>query len=381
MGRIPVGGGTAFDRLVGTERILLAQAGGREDFSRPRTCRSRSTISRRSAASVRGRDAARHPARRPRVLHGAAAGAAHDCEERRFGQWESRLVGLRRRRAHSPAFRKLLADGLTRTLVGGRAPRSAPVPAATSCSRSCSTSRVRADAPTACSTAPRATSGSARGCAPARAGRRRAARRAGRGHRLRAGGASRRPRWRGRRCTPTTTWRRCRSSGCGRCYAALRAAEPRLNGLDRLATRWMNGIMFYLDEDVPLVRGPRDLHRLAVGADVDLPGQFWRDVDLRAWRRACRRDLLGRRLRLGDAGAAARQGRLGVHEGGNRRGGLGAAARPISTTALDASTASPGSWTRHRVPEPVGRDQRRAAAGQHAGSWAHRPDAMTGSRT
>ena len=25
----------------------------------------------------------------------------------------------------------------------------------------------------------------------------------------------------------------------------LRAAEPRLNGLDRLVTRWMNGILFY----------------------------------------------------------------------------------------------------------------------------------------
>src|SRR5512133_68919 len=35
MRRIPVGGGTAFDRLVGTELILLAQAGGGEDFLTP----------------------------------------------------------------------------------------------------------------------------------------------------------------------------------------------------------------------------------------------------------------------------------------------------------------------------------------------------------
>ena len=38
---------------------------------------------------------------------------------------------------------------------------------------------------------------------------------------------------------------RSRSCGCspGR---TLRAAEPRLNGLDTLVTRWMNGVMFYL---------------------------------------------------------------------------------------------------------------------------------------
>ena len=31
---------------------------------------------------------------------------------------------------------------------------------------------------------------------------------------------------------------------------ALRAAEPRLSGLKRLITRWMNGVIFYLDNDV-----------------------------------------------------------------------------------------------------------------------------------
>ena len=36
---------------------------------------------------------------------------------------------------------------------------------------------------------------------------------------------------------------------------ALRAAEPRLGALPRLVVRWMNGIMFYLDRDLPLVHG------------------------------------------------------------------------------------------------------------------------------
>ena len=39
----------------------------------------------------------------------------------------------------------------------------------------------------------------------------------------------------------------------------------------RLRTRWMNGIMFYLHHDVPCGRGPHDLQRLRLGADLDLP--------------------------------------------------------------------------------------------------------------
>jgi uncharacterized protein with NAD-binding domain and iron-sulfur cluster len=35
----------------------------------------------------------------------------------------------------------------------------------------------------------------------------------------------------------------------------LKLAEPRLAGLHHLRTRWMNGIMFYLADDVPLVHG------------------------------------------------------------------------------------------------------------------------------
>jgi hypothetical protein len=59
----------------------------------------------------------------------------------------------------------------------------------------------------------------------------------------------------------------------------LRAAEPRLNGLDRLVTRWMNGILFYLREDLPLERG----HTIYVDSEWALTSisqrQFWRGVD------------------------------------------------------------------------------------------------------
>ena len=78
----------------------------------------------------------------------------------------------------------------------------------------------------------------------------------------------------------------------------LRAAEPRLNGLDRLVTRWMNGIMFYLASDLPLVHG----HAIYLDSEWALTSisqrQFWRDfdyeiggvlsIDISEWQRAGR---------------------------------------------------------------------------------------------
>jgi uncharacterized protein with NAD-binding domain and iron-sulfur cluster len=61
---------------------------------------------------------------------------------------------------------------------------------------------------------------------------------------------------------------------------ALRAAEPRLARLPRLVVRWMNGVMFYLDRDVPLQRG----HAIFIDSEWALTAisqaQFWPDVDL-----------------------------------------------------------------------------------------------------
>ena len=60
----------------------------------------------------------------------------------------------------------------------------------------------------------------------------------------------------------------------------LRRLEPRLAALDRLVTRWMNGVLFYLDTDVPLVHG----HTIYIDSEWALTSisqaQFWRDVDL-----------------------------------------------------------------------------------------------------
>ena len=60
----------------------------------------------------------------------------------------------------------------------------------------------------------------------------------------------------------------------------LRPLEPRLEALDRLVTRWMNGVLFYLDTDVPVVHG----HTIYIDSEWALTSisqaQFWRRVDV-----------------------------------------------------------------------------------------------------
>ena len=60
----------------------------------------------------------------------------------------------------------------------------------------------------------------------------------------------------------------------------IKESEPRLAGLHRLRTRWMNGIMFYLDRDVPLVHG----HTLFIDSQWALTSisqaQFWPGFEL-----------------------------------------------------------------------------------------------------
>lgn len=60
----------------------------------------------------------------------------------------------------------------------------------------------------------------------------------------------------------------------------IREAAPSMADIGRLQTAWMNGIMFYLDEDVPITHG----HVIYQGAPWALTSvsqnQFWEDVDL-----------------------------------------------------------------------------------------------------
>lgn len=63
---------------------------------------------------------------------------------------------------------------------------------------------------------------------------------------------------------------------------ALKAESPTLRALDGLVVRWMNGIMFYLRQDVPLVHG----HSIFIDSRWALTSisqrQFWPSVNLRS---------------------------------------------------------------------------------------------------
>lgn len=60
----------------------------------------------------------------------------------------------------------------------------------------------------------------------------------------------------------------------------LKRAAPSLSNLDKLQTRWMNGIQFYLSEDVPMTHG----HVIYLDSPWALTSisqrQFWKDIDL-----------------------------------------------------------------------------------------------------
>ena len=157
----------------------------------------------------------------------------------------------------------------------------------------------------------------------------------------------------------------------------LRAAEPRLKRLDKLVTRWMNGVMFYLDEDVPVVHG----HAIYIDSEWALTSisqrQFWRgfdfaqtgdgrvegilSVDVSDWSTPSRR--LGKIAmqcthdEVLDEVWAQLTDHLEDLDDGN-----------VVRAFLDPAI---------EFPNPTRGRQPRAAAGQHRGSWADRPDAVT----
>ena len=354
MARIPHGGGSAADHLVPATRILLAQAGGRDELVA--AARAPSSLD-DLAVLVRfawefGAGAGIPPPELALFVERLLT-LLTSCDERRLDQWERSswwdYIGAPRR---SAAFQKFLADGLTRTLVAARAREiSARTGGLILCQLLFDLTRAggRADrvldAPT-----------SEAWIDPWVAHLRTL------GVTFRGGCEVAGIECDGRRIRGVTVQG---AAGPERIVAdhyvaalpverlrlllspTLRAAEPRLAALPRLVVRWMNGVMFYLDRDVRAPARARDLHRLRVGADGDLAGAVLARRRPRAARRRARRgDPLGRRLGVGAARTAHGQGRDGVHARGDPRGGLGAARRPHRRRlARRSATCSPGSST------------------------------------
>jgi uncharacterized protein with NAD-binding domain and iron-sulfur cluster len=283
MGRIPLAGRTVRDHLVGATRILFAQAGGPNEIIAPahlpESAEDFTVLARflREAATQVG-----VPPQEYAVLIERLLTLLTSCDERREQQWDLQswweYTGAERR---SAAFQRFLADGLTRTLVAARGREMSArtgglvlIQLLQDLSRAGGRADRVLDAPTSeVWIDPWVEHLTARGVElrlsePVEAlhlsgGRLSGATVAGRtvhaDHYVAA--------------LPVEVMRQLASP-------ALRAAEPRLKGLDRLVTRWMNGVLFYLDRDIPLVNG----HAIYVDSEWALTSisqkQFWPGVDL-----------------------------------------------------------------------------------------------------
>ena len=288
MARIPVGAGSAADHLVPATRILLAQAGGRDELIAPTG--PPSSADDLEAFARFAREVGRQtgiPAPELALFSERLLTLLVSCDERRLEQWENAswwdYVGADRRTA---AFQKFLADGLTRTLVAARAreisARTGGLILAQLVMDLTSAGGRPADRVL---DAPTSEVWIEPWLAHLRA----------HGVTLRGGCAVAGIGCDGRRVTGVTVQTAAGPEPVtADHYVAalpverlrllvspeLRAAEPRLGRLPRLVVRWMNGAMFYLDRDVPLQHG----HALFIDSEWALTAisqaQFWPGVDL-----------------------------------------------------------------------------------------------------
>ncbi|WP_326546922.1 FAD-dependent oxidoreductase [Mycolicibacterium sp. ND9-15] len=287
MARTPHGQKTVAEHLVPTTRILLAQADGRPELiglaERPSSFEDFTATAefiRKAGTSlgISGQELAVFIERLLTLLS--------SCDERRFGQWEKtswwEYVGAAQR---SPAFQKFLADGMTRTLVAARARElSARTGGLILCQLLFD--MVRADGRLS-----RVLDGptSEVWIEPWTAYLRDL------GVDLRTGSTVTAIQCDRLRVTGVTVETTAGVEPVVADYYVsampkeqleklvspeLRAADPVLGRLPLLVTRWMNGIMFYLDRDVPLQPG----HAIFIDSEWSLTAisqkQFWPDVNL-----------------------------------------------------------------------------------------------------
>lgn len=162
----------------------------------------------------------------------------------------------------------------------------------------------------------------------------------------------------------------------------MKAFDPSLRHLDRLETEWMNGIQFYLDKDVSVVEG----HTMYIDSPWSLTSisqkQFWRDVDL---------------AQYGDGNV---KGVLSVDiSNWSEKGSLGKTARDCTPVEIkdevwkqvesalnddDRKELNNGAKVLHwfldtaiHFPNPNEMENAEPLLINTAGSWQHRPEAVT----
>jgi uncharacterized protein with NAD-binding domain and iron-sulfur cluster len=269
--------------LVGAERVLLAQGEGRNELVTPahlpESLEDFALVGRFVLEFATGLGI---PPQETAFFLERLLTLLTSCDERRLGEWELQswwaYVDAEH---HSPAFQKFLADGLTRTLVAARAREMSARTGGTillqllfDLARAGGRADRVLDGPTSdvwidpWAAHVEALGAEIRRGAPVEGIHCSGGRITG----ATAGGAA----------VTADHYVAAVPVEVMRVLAGpdLRAAEPRLKRLDKLVTRWMNGAMFYLHEDVPLVNG----HAIYIDSEWALTSisqrQFWRGYDL-----------------------------------------------------------------------------------------------------
>jgi uncharacterized protein with NAD-binding domain and iron-sulfur cluster len=385
MRRIPAGDRTVFEHLTAATRILLAQAGGRNEIVAtahlPASLDDLAVLSRflLEVMTSLGIPPDEHAWLVDRLLT-----LLTSCDERRYEQWDLQSWWVYvRAEERSPAFRKFLADGLTRTLVAARARE---ISARTGglilaqlvfdLTRAGGRADRVLDAPT-----------NEAWIDPWVAHLKTL------GVDLRLSEPVQGLTVSGGRIAGVTT---AAGTVTADHYVAalpveimrmlagppLRALEPRLNGLDRLVTRWMNGILFYLDRDVPVVNGHAIYIDSAWALTSISQAQFWTDVDLERYGDGRVRGILSVDVsdwqtpgpRTGKV--AARCSRQEIHDEvwGQLTDHLNDGPQPV----LDEQHVL--SWFLDpaiEFPNPSGATNSEPLLVNTTGSWVDRPDAVT----
>ncbi|HZJ52899.1 MAG TPA: FAD-dependent oxidoreductase [Myxococcaceae bacterium] len=162
---------------------------------------------------------------------------------------------------------------------------------------------------------------------------------------------------------------------------AMKGVDPGLGGLDQLATEWMTGVQFFLDVPLPIVSGHVVLADSPWAVTAISQAQFWPRTDLRRFGDGRVRGVLSAIIANWDApgtyvGKPAREcsaqeireelwRQLQAHLGGTGAGGL--PDRHLVDWYLADSIEFRDGRPHNREPLLI----------NTAGSWRHRPDAVT----
>ncbi len=162
----------------------------------------------------------------------------------------------------------------------------------------------------------------------------------------------------------------------------LRQADRALARLDRLVTRWMNGMLFYLDRDVPLVHG----HAIYIDSEWALTSisqaQFWDGIDMERYADGRVEGILSVDIsewerpgrRTGKVASKCTPQEIRAEVWGQLTDHLNDGGEPVLE---DANVLHAFLDPAIQFPNPTGATNLEPLLVNTAGSWADRPEART----